>query len=216
MKDKDLKKIVKIILIAGIILCGIAQIFPWGRLELDISEDVLPIFSGLNINYYHWGGMQIDPKLPGVPEWFLTPTNFSGISGSPEIYGFAFGTLFLYFIIPLALISLITGVVAYRKIERKFSKNSLHAAFSSVLAVIFFIIFMQLTLINNLSNIEETEGLTANYNWLSGFYLMIISAILCFISYCLIQRIYKSEKVKKTETSKYKPNEKIELKKEEK
>lgn len=197
MKNKELKKIVKIFLIGGIILCGIAQILPWSRLELnilEISENIPSFFSGLNINFYHWGGWQINPKLPGIQEWFLTPTDFSGMFASPEIYGFAFGTLFLYFIIPLALISLIMGIIAYRKIDRKFSKNSFYAAISSLTSIIFFFIYMQLTIINNLLNIEETEGLSSNYNWLPGFNLMIISVIFYFISYFIICRIYKNEK----------------------
>ena len=101
MKNKDLKKIVKVVLIAGIILCGIAQILPWGRLELAITEEIQEEFPmddlaniSINIYFYHWGGMQITPKFPGVPEWYLTPTNFSGITGSSKVYGFAFGTLF--------------------------------------------------------------------------------------------------------------------------
>ena len=216
MKDKDLKNIIKIILITGIVLCGISQILPWGRLELgmeDISEDLPPFLSGLNINYYHWGGWQINPKLPGVQEWFLAPTNFSGITVSPEIYGFAFGTLFLYFIIPLAIISFLIGIVAYKKIERRFSKNSFHSTISATAAILFFIIYMQLTLLNNLPNIEKSPNVSANYMWLPGFYFMIISAILFFTSYILIQRMYKIEKVEK---NKDKSTEKIESKKEKK
>ncbi len=216
MKDKDLKNIIKIILITGIVLCGISQILPWGRLELgmvDISEDLPPFLSGLNINYYHWGGWQINPKLPGVQEWFLAPTNFSGITVSPEIYGFAFGTLFLYFIIPLAIISFLIGIVAYKKIERRFSKNPFHSTISASAAILFFIIYMQLTLLNNLPNIEKSPNVSATYMWLPGFYFMIISAILFFTSYILIQRMYKIEKVKK---KKDESKEKIESKKEKK
>lgn len=200
MKDKDLKNIIKIIMITGIVLCGIAQILPWGRLELDmvgVSEDLPSFLSGLNINYYHWGGWQINPKLPGVQEWFLTPTNFSGITVSPEIYGFAFGTLFLYFIIPLAIISFLVGIVAYKKIERRFSKNSFHSTISATAAILFFIVYMQLTLLNNLPNIEKSPNVTATYMWLPGFYFMIISAILFCTSYILILKAYKIEKVEK-------------------
>ena len=214
MKNKDLKNIIKIILIAGIVLCGIAQILPWGRLELDmvgVSEDLPSFLSGLNINYYHWGGWQINPKLPGVQEWFLAPTNFSGITVSPEIYGFAFGTLFLYFIIPLAIISFLIGIVAYKKIEQRFSKNSFHSTISATAAILFFIVYMQLTLLNNLSNIEKSPNVSATYMWLPGFYFMIISAILFFASFLLIRRIYEIEKVEK---NKDESKEKIESKKE--
>ncbi|MFW6122096.1 MAG: hypothetical protein ACOC80_14540 [Petrotogales bacterium] len=200
MKNKDLRKVAKVILIVGVILCGIAQILPWGRLELEIFPKEIQENSpfdlsniAININYFHWGGMQISPKISGVPEWFLTPTNFSGLSASPEIYGFAFGTLFLYFIIPLAIFSFITGLVAYRKVERKPSKNSLHAAISSIMAIIFFIIFIQLTLANNLSNIEESAGFSANYHWSLGFYLMICSSVLFFVAYAIIRRIYRRD-----------------------
>lgn len=194
MKNKDLKKIVKIILIAGIILCGVAQILPWGKLEMAISEEI-PIsdLANININYFHWGGVQINPKLPGVPEWIFTPTEtdfFSGVSGSPELYGYAFATLLLYLIVPLGLLSLVTGTIAYRKLEQKRSKNSLHAAVSSVMTVFLFIIFIQLSL---LSNIEEATSIL-HWSWSTGFYLMIISSILFFISYVAIRMIHREEK----------------------
>ncbi|UCD14214.1 MAG: hypothetical protein JSW60_02030 [Thermoplasmatales archaeon] len=203
MKNKNLKKISKVILIGGIILCGIAQILPWGRLELGITEEIQEEFPvddfanvSINIYFYHWGGLHLTPKFPGVQEWYLTPTDFSsGITGSPKVYGFAFGTLFLYFIIPLALISLVTGIAAYKKVERKRSKNSLHAGVSSIMAVLFFIVFMQLAY---LSNIEEIEGFSASYYWYSGFYLMIGSAILFFIVLAIISRIYSEKKDTKT------------------
>ena len=199
MKNIDLKMIAKVILIAGIILCGVAQILPWGELDLLITEELqeqipVPVDIKIKINFFHWGGMQISPKFPNAPEWFLTPTDFSGISDSPEIYGIAFGTLFLYFIIPLGLISVITGIFAYRKVERKHSKNSLHAAVSSIVAIFFFIIFMQLTYLSNIEGFG-IEGFSANYYWSPGFYLMIISAILFFISYTLIRRNYKERKI---------------------
>jgi len=197
MINSDLNKIINALLLVGIILCGIAQMLPWGRLELPINEEPqneLPTEDFTNIivsvDFYHWGGMHISPKFPGVPEWHFTPTNFSGISNSPKLFGFAFGTLFLYFAIPLAIISLIIGVIAYKKIGRKRSKNSLQAGIFSMLAVISFSFYMQLTY---LMNIEDIEGLSANYYWYFGFYLMIISTILFFISFFIIRRTSTKE-----------------------
>lgn len=206
MKNIDLKMIAKVILIAGIILCGVAQILPWGSLSMTISEEMpIPLFANIsiNINYFHWGGMQISPKLPGIQEWIFAPTEpdiFSGTSGSPALYGFAFATLLLYLIVPLGLISLGTSAVAYKKVERKHSKNSLYAAVSSIMTVFLFIIFIQLSL---LSNIEEASSIL-HWSWSPGFYLMIISAILFFISYTLIWRNYKegkNEQMPKKETT---------------
>ena len=134
--------------------------------------------------------MHISPKFPGVPEWHLTPTNFSGISESTKLYGFAFGTLFLYFTIPLAIISLIIGVIAYKKIGKKPSKNSLQAGVFSMLAVLSFSFYMQLTY---LMNIGDIEGISTNYYWYFGFYLMIISTILFFISSFMMKRISTKE-----------------------
>ena len=208
MKNIDLKMIAKVILIVGIILCGVAQFLPWGELDLLITEELeeqipVPVDIKIKINFFHWGGMRISPKFPDTPESFLTPTDFSGISDSPEIYGIAFGTLFLYFIIPLGLISFITGIFAYRKVKQKHSKNSLHAAVSSIAAIFFFIIFMQLTYLSNIGGFEN-EGFSATYYWSPGFYLMIISAILFFISYILVRRKYnegKKEQIPKKKTT---------------
>lgn len=197
MKNNDSKKIVNTLLLAGIILCGIAQILPWGRLELPISEEPqeeLPIEDFINIvviiDFYHWGGMHISPKFPGVPEWHLAPTNFSGISESTKLYGFAFGTLFLYFTIPLAIISLIIGVIAYKKFGKNRGKNSFQAGIFSMLAFLSFSFYMQLTY---LMNIEDIEGISTNYYWYFGFYLMIISTILFFISSIMIKRMSTKE-----------------------
>jgi hypothetical protein len=199
MKNKDLKKIVKIILIAGIILCGVAQILPWGRLELAAPEEIpIPGFNNINLNYFHWGGIQINPKLPGVQEWIFTPTEtefFSGVTGSPELYGWAFATLLVYLIVPLGIISLGAGIVAYKKVGGKRSKNSLYAAVFSIMAVFLFIVFIQLSL---LLNIEEAPSSILQWSWSIGFYLMIISSILFFIAYATIWKIYSEEDVVQT------------------
>lgn len=199
MKNKDLKKIVKIILIAGIILCGVAQILPWGKLEVVTSGEIpIPDFANINLNYFHWGGIQINPKLPGVPEWIFTPTEtdfFSGVTGSPELYGWAFAALLVYLIVPLGIISLGTGIVAYKKVGEKRSKNSLYAAVFSIMAVFLFIVFIQLSL---LLNIEEVPSSILHWSWSTGFYLMILSAILFFIAYVTIWKIYSEEEVVQT------------------
>ncbi len=199
MKNKDLKKIVKIVLITGIILCGVAQILPWGRLELAAPEEIpIPGFNNINLNYFHWGGIQINPKLPGVQEWIFTPTEtdfFSGVTGSPELYGWAFAALLVYLIVPLGIISLGTGILAYKKVGQKRNKNSLYAAVFSIMAVFLFIVFIQLSL---LLNIEEAPSSILQWSWSIGFYLMIISSILFFIAYATIWKIYSEEDVVQT------------------
>ncbi|MCK5261474.1 MAG: hypothetical protein KAJ44_04785 [Thermoplasmatales archaeon] len=202
MKNIDLKMIAKVILIAGIILCGVAQILPWGEFSLG---------NLMTVSFFHWGGLMVTSPLTPSPEIYFTPTDFSGIPSSPVIYGFAFGTLFLYFILPLCLISLIAGIVAYRKIGQKRSKNSLHAGVSGLMAMFSFISYIQLSYLSNIEEyikeFEQTEGisLSSSYYWSPGFYLMIISAILFFISYTLIRRNYKegkNEQIQKKEKSK--------------
>lgn len=199
MKNKDLKKIVKIILIAGIVLCGVAQILPWGKLEVAAPEGIpIPDFANINLNYFHWGGIQINPKLPGVQEWIFIPTETdfsSGITGSPELYGWAFAALLVYLIVPLGIISLGTGIVSYKKVGQKRSKNSLYAAVFSIMAVFLFIVFIQLSL---LLNIEEAPSSILQWSWSIGFYLMIISSILFFIAYAAIWKIYSEEDVVQT------------------
>lgn len=195
MKNKDLKNIAKFILMVGVVLCGIAQILPWGRLEMTAPEEI-PISLSINIFHFHWGGVQINPKLPGVQEWIFFPSEtdfFSGIPGSPEYYGWAFATLLLYLIVPLGLVSLVVGILAYKKIERERSKNSLHAAVSSIMAVFLFIVYIQLSF---LANIEEASSVLPWF-WSPGLYLMILSAILFFISYIVIMRVHNEKKEEK-------------------
>jgi len=189
----NLAKMIKVFLFVAIILCIIAQLLPWGRLELTISGEEFPYEDYIDINYginfYHWGGIQVGPKFPGVPEWYITPTDFTGISDSTKLYGFAFGTLFIYFSIPLAIISLITGIVAYEKFGKKRSKSSLQAGASSLLAIISFIFYMQLSYLLNISDV----GVSTNFYWYYGFYMMIISSILFLISFFLNKRQISNE-----------------------
>jgi len=116
------------------------------------------------------------------------PTNFSGMSGSPGLYGYAAATLLVFFMVPLSLIVLGAGIVAFYKVDKKRSKNALHAAVSAVAAVILFVVFINLSF---LSNIGELAKL---FSWSLGFYLMIAAAILFVIAYGVLRTSYSEAK----------------------
>ncbi len=184
MKNNDLKKIVKVILLVGIILCIIAQILPWGEISIGNIGSV---------HFFHWGGLLVRAPLEDPPVQELhfiinVGRNMSGAPGSLEKYGFSFGTLFLFFIAPLSILSLILAIVAYIKTVKKRSKNSLQAGIMGIIAIFSFIIFIQLTI---LSWLEEFSSL---FHWYFGFYFMIISSILFVIAFIIVTRIYRKDK----------------------
>jgi hypothetical protein len=185
MKNLDLKKIVKIILLVSIVLCVIAQIIPWGEISVG------PIGS---VHFFHWGGLLVsapneDPPILQLHFIIDFGKNVSSAApGSLEKYGFSFGTLFLFFIPPLSILSMLLGIIAYRTPSKKRSKNCLQASIAGFISIISFILFIQLTI---LAWLEELSSL---FHWHYGFYLMICSSILFLISFFILKRLPLIEK----------------------
>jgi hypothetical protein len=180
MKKFDTKKIVKILLLVSIILCLVAQIIPWGEFSIGKFGSV---------HFFHWGGLLVSAPLEDPP---ILELHFiinmgrdisGGAPGSLEKYGFSFGTLFLFFIPPLSLLSMIVGLVAYRNPSKKRSKNCLQACIMGIIASVSFILFIQLTI---LAWLEEFSPL---FHWYYGFYIMIIASTLFLISFIILKRM---------------------------
>lgn len=183
MRKLDLKKIVKVILLVSIILCLVAQIIPWGEISVG------PIGS---VHFFHWGGLLVSAPLedPPVLEMHFIINIGKGVSGAPgslEKYGFSFGTLFLFFIPPLSLLSMVLAIFAYRDPVKKRRKNCIQAGIMGIISIISFVLFIQLTII---AWLEEFSSL---FHWYYGFYLMILATILYTISIILINKIPSEE-----------------------
>ena len=183
MKKNNILKFVKILLLIGIVFCGIAQILPWGEISVGNIGSV---------HFFHWGGLLVSAPLTDPPVLELhfiinLGNDVSGAPGSLEKYGFSFGTLFLFFIPPLSILSMIIGIVAFRKLPKKVGKNCLQASIMGIIAIISFILFIQLTI---LAWLEEFSTL---FHWYFGFYFMIVSSISFIIAFIIIKRYFKQD-----------------------
>lgn len=192
MQENDVKKIIKIFIILGIIFCAISIVLPWRGMYMS--------FFGVSMggDFYPWGGHSYI-NLPssfisftGAPEsidiWSIFYTtdlttqdlgyssidsgNFSFISSyitDNTIIALAILTL-VFLIITLAL-----GIMALKKI-----KTCLSAGFTAIISIIFFVIIMTIFF-----SMDPT-GIASNFvTYTIGFYFIIISVIIFFIAYGL-------------------------------
>jgi hypothetical protein len=166
MEAEKVTLVLKIMVLMGIVFCAVAHFLPWGEISVG----------GLwKIEFYHWGGQMISDysTSPPTSELHFTPTNFSGLTGSPKLYGYAAITLLLYFIIPASILSLLFGIVAYKQIPQKKSKHFFYAGSLALVSLIIFFIFIEVGILGSLP-----EGMSSLYTWSYGFYLIVISMIL--------------------------------------
>ncbi len=178
MKNKVKSYITKAILLTAIILCASSHFFPWGEATaLDVY----------NIQYYHWGGILLTAQADQTSELILFPTNLSNATGTSDTYSYAAATLLLYLIIPLGIGSIALGLIALFRPQKNPKKRTFQAAITSFLALVLFIMFMQIGV--NPRFESGLTGFTSIYHWAIGFYLMTAAAII-YLSIHLLLRKY--------------------------
>lgn len=168
----------KLLLIIGIIFCGLAIIMPWG------------VFSAFSIDifeYYNWGTHVLFG--PNINPWTFYYWGFvgPGMSLSSETAGLAAITVFLYLVFPYSVLSLIGGIIALRFLDRKYHVISLVAAIFSILAITFFVIFIQF-------GILSIPGMDffGEFSYGVGIIMTIIAIILFCVVYVLQKTYYVS------------------------
>lgn len=179
MEIKHLKTITKSLLLIGIICCIAAHFFPWGEISIDLMGNKM------NLSFYHNGVLFFD--TPEESKIMFIPTDFSDISGSLGLYGYAAATMLLYFIFPCSLIGVIAGIVGFTKLGKKQSKNPLHAALLSLLAIVLFVIFIYLGILSNIG------VMSSFYQWSIGIYLMVLASLLFLGAYGMQKRYYSKQ-----------------------
>ena len=197
MEGNDTKKMVKIILIGAVVLCGVGMILPWSGFSMNMMGvnmgiEFYPWGSHIYADYGAMGSMFEGTGMPtsmnmwsilyvvttGVPE-----TGTSGLSTTTDITSgnvAVIGLMILSFI--FCIVALIGGILAFIKMKHNKNKMSLFAGIASLVAIIFFAIA-----VNILLSSDPTGTTSMMLNWSSGFYVMIISMILFFISFGLLK-----------------------------
>jgi hypothetical protein len=178
MDDKSLKKIIKGVLITGIILWGLAHILPMGEVSIE---------NEWKIEFFHWGLWRTTTAYEQRID-FMPTANLSEIPGSPEFYSFAFSTLLVYLILLVSVSCLVAGIMAIARLDQKPSKHSLYAGILCIGTLLLFIIS------NQLLGPGFAGVLSRLFRLSLGFYLMTASAVLFLLAYVLIKKSAKGGK----------------------
>jgi preprotein translocase subunit SecG len=190
MNERDAKQIGKILIVIAVALCGISLILPWSGFYMNIM--------GINmgIDYYPWGShVYADYEFGYVDisnsldAWMVFN---SFIIGSSEIESLTSAissnnmlslTFFILSFI-FCVAALVFGLISIKKIIIKKICTPLLAAIASLVAIMFFVMGLYFSFSSDVSNTYSRV-----LNWAPGFYMIIISMVLFFISYVIIKFI---------------------------
>jgi len=172
MEKKDLRTIAMFCLIGGIVLCTFAQILPWGNIDMTPSGSVI---------FYSWG-MQVSSTSHSELDFysrFLTDLNSTIYLGSGEYSNTLIPIFFSILIMPVSILGILFAIIDYVFLKRSQVRWGLVSGISIVLAIVFFYIFIQFGLISS------NAMISSYYQYTTGFYLMILSAVLFFSAYLI-------------------------------
>ena len=173
MDNKILITSAKVILIIAVVLCGIAILLPWNTFSYGLFG---------NMEFYTWGIHTSSTLSTSSQGWHIYYSDFSFFStlfNSEESATLGTTMALLYCVLIFNLLTLIAGTSAINILNRKKAAFSLEAGIFSIIALVFFIIFIQF----GLFSIPTVNAVSSLFNWSLGFYLTIIAIILFFIAY---------------------------------
>lgn len=204
MEEKDTKNIAKILMIVAVVLCIISLVLPWNGFFMSMETGVEGVEVSAGSDFYPWGGhiyMDLGGALsgyPGVPSsmdmWSILYLFNIGAPETGETSGLpttdvtsgnmaATAALILSFI--FVILALIFGLISILSLKKN-KKNlmPLFAAIASLLAIIFFFAGI------NIALSSDTTGTAASmFKWTYGFFIIIISMILFFVSFGVLKSI---------------------------
>ena len=187
------KDLIKYVLIISTVLCVISIMVPWGTLQ----EKSNLYYNGVEINFYIWGIQSSNSSLKTEWGFLINPTSLLNVFTYDEIkeIPIPLAIWFATFFISIMIVILgFFGIVFIENIQ----KNNCHtvAGGLAILSLIFFFIFI------NFGLFSSKLGLTlkSNFNWSFGFFLMLLSAILFFVTFFVDKYFLKSEKVQDSKT----------------
>ncbi|MCX6665476.1 MAG: hypothetical protein NT038_05380 [Euryarchaeota archaeon] len=190
MDEKDMKNIAKIVTIIAIVLCIVSLILPWNSFSVNLM--------GINMgaDFYPWSGHVfvsgsfLGQSSTSADIWMIlytytvgtAPTGSSTTTNPTAGNNTAIALFILSFI--FVIIALIFGLLSIRSIKQNKSMMPLIAAIVSLLAIILFFAGISTVLSS------DTTGTAGNmFKWTYGFFTMIITMILFFVSFGLLKSI---------------------------
>ena len=187
MNEIDAKLISKILIIIAVALCGISLILPWSGFYMNMLVD------NIKVDYYPWGSyVYADLELVGEASADMLSVFYSFNIGSSEIESLTsiFSSInmltitffMLSFIFCVA--ALILGLISLKKIMIRKICMPLSAAVASLVAIMSFVMGLYFSFSSDVPEIYSRV-----LNWAPGFYMIIISMVLFFISYVIIKFI---------------------------
>ncbi len=205
MDEKDIKKIGKILVILAIILCLVSLVLPWYTFSMGEFGEAIGYDMGMD--FYTWGG-HVYMDLGAIGGMFGTgSTSFdiwsilytitvgapegmsSGMSTASTTIENAAATALLILSFIFCIIALIFGIIAFMKLKSKKTNTPLLAGIAALLAIIFFTVGIT----TGLDTSTDPTGMVGDmFEWSTGFFVMIVSMILFFISFALIKFVKAS------------------------
>lgn len=190
MDEKDMKYIAKILVIIAVILCIISLILPWNSFSVNLM--------GISVgaDFYPWGGHAfasgsfLGQSSSSADIWIILYTYTIGTASTgvstttnPTAGNNAAIALFILSFI-FVIIALIVGLLSIRSITQNKSIMPLVGAIASLLAIILF--FAGITLV---TSADKTGTVGNMLKWSYGFFTIIISMILFFVSFGVVKSI---------------------------
>ena len=191
MNEIDAKLISKILIIIAVALCGISLILPWSGFYMNTL-----VGFNITVDYYPWGsyvyadlGMTGEASASSLDMWSVF---YSFNIGSSEIESLtsvisSINMLTLTFFILsfiFCVAALVFGLISIKKIMIRKICMPLSAAVASLVAIMSFVMGLYFSFSSDVPDIYSRV-----LNWAPGFYMILISMVLFFISYVIIKFI---------------------------
>jgi len=172
MEKKDLRTIAMFCLIGGIVLCAFAQIVPWGNIDVAPSVSVI---------FYSWGMQASSPDFNGLEYYFRFLSDLNSTTNFiPGEYSNTLIPIFFSFLVmPVSILGILFAIIDYIYLKKSQVRWGIVSGLSIVLAIVFFYIFIQFGIISS------NAMISSYYQYTTGFYLMILSAVLFFSAYII-------------------------------
>lgn len=175
MNIKYLRQICLYLVIIGLLFCVLSLIIPWGTIDAKFGSYTIG-----QVDFYNWG---IHTTSTTVSNWSIifNPDSFKLLFAANELNDFAIPIAFYFAVFFIVLMIIILGSIsAYSFHLNKYRYNlTLMAGAFSIVTMFFFYIFINFGLFSAKSGL----ALKPYFTFSMGFYFMLISSILFFISY---------------------------------
>jgi len=202
MNEIDAKLISKILIIIAVALCGISLILPWSGFYMNMLVDY-----NIKVDYYPWGsyvyadlemfGEASASSLDMLSVFYSFNIGSSEIESLTSIFSSINMLTLTFFILSFifCVAALIFGLISLKKIMIRKICMPLSAAVASLVAIMSFVMGLYFSFSSDVPEIYSRV-----LNWAPGFYMIIISMILFFISYVIIKFV-NEESVEHTPSS---------------